>query len=110
MGSNSDAPPESDNATALIKISDVVAMAKIYGGLVYLGSIRNSPAERARLRRGDIVLSVNGIPTPDLLSFLNARQTREGGATVRYVRDGVEREVELVWDTKGLPSRPPDAE
>jgi len=90
-------PPES--ATAFMKSSDFMAIAKIYGGLPYLGSISGSPADRARLRRGDVVLAVNGIPTPDLISFLDARGQREGGATVRYVRDGVEHEVELTWET-----------
>jgi S1-C subfamily serine protease len=109
MASRDDEPPDADSAFAFRKLSDVFAMAKIYGGLAYLGSISGSPAERARLRRGDIVLAVNGVPTPDLLSFLQARKQREGGATVRYVRDGVEREVELVWEGLPVPSVPPEA-
>lgn len=88
----------SDPRGAFLKNSDFFAIAKIYGGLAYLGSIRGSPADRAHLRRGDVVLAVNGHPTPDLLSFLHARSKREGGATVRFVRDGIEQEVELVWD------------
>jgi S1-C subfamily serine protease len=59
-----------------------------------------SPAERAQLQRGDVVVSVNGIPTPDIVAFIHARSTREGAATVRYIRGGVELEVELVWGTK----------
>jgi S1-C subfamily serine protease len=89
--------------TAPQKLRDLFEIARIYGGLAYLGSMRGSPAERARLRHGDVVLAVNGIPTPDLLAFLHARNQRKGGATVRYVRDGVESEVELVWD--GAPPR-----
>ncbi len=100
MTRDDDPPSEPpDHRGALLKNSDFFAIAKIYGGLAYLGSIAGSPAERARLRRGDVVLAVNGHPTPDLMSFLQARSKREGGATVRFVRDGVEQEVELVWDT-----------
>jgi S1-C subfamily serine protease len=100
MTRDDDPPSEPpDHRGALLKNSDFFAIAKIYGGLAYLGSIAGSPAERARLRRGDVVLAVNGHPTPDLMSFLHARSKREGGATVRFVRDGVEQEVELVWDT-----------
>jgi S1-C subfamily serine protease len=90
-------PPSS--ATAFLKSGDFLAIAKIYGGLAYLGSLAGSPADRAHLRRGDVVLAVNGIPTPDLEAFLLARGQREGGATVRYVRDGVEKEVELEWES-----------
>jgi S1-C subfamily serine protease len=99
-------PPGS--AASLLKLADVFAIAKIYGGLAYLGSIQGSPADRARLRRGDVVLAVNGMPTPDLMSFLQARQLRDGGCTVRYLRDGVETEVELTWQPLRTPSHPPD--
>ncbi|HEV8549127.1 MAG TPA: PDZ domain-containing protein [Polyangiaceae bacterium] len=105
---NSDDPlPKTDGAgsTGFLKLTDFFEVAKIYGGLAYLGSIQGSPADRARLRRGDVVLAVNGVPTPDLASFLQARSLRQGGAKVRYVRDGVEKEVDLVWD--GAPSMPP---
>lgn len=104
-----DAPPPegSEQSAAFLKLTDFFEIARIYGGLAYLGSIRGSPAEKARLKRGDVVLAVNGIPTPDLRSFLQARAQRDDGATVRFVRDGVEREVELVWETQPLPSRPP---
>ena len=78
-------------------MTNVAAMARIYGGMPYLGSLPGSPAERAGLRWGDIVVAVNGLPTPDGDAFVEARQTRDGGASVRFVRDGVEREVELVW-------------
>ena len=107
--SKSDAPPpeEGEQNAAFLKITDFFEIARIYGGLAYLGSIRGSPAEKARLKRGDVVLAVNGLPTPDLMSFLQARALREDGATVRFVRDGVEREVELVWEPTALPSRPP---
>lgn len=107
--SKDDAPPPADaeQSAAFLKITDFFEIARIYGGLAYLGSIRGSPAEKARLKRGDVVLAVNGVPTPDLMSFLQARALREGGATVRFVRDGVEREVELVWESPPIPSRPP---
>jgi S1-C subfamily serine protease len=108
---NSDAPPPDPegSAGAFLKVRDFFEIAKIYGGLAYLGSIPGSPAEKARLRRGDVVLAVNGMPTPDLAAFLEARGLREGGATVRFVRDGVESEVELVWEKAQPPSRSPTA-
>lgn len=77
--------------------ANVAAMAKIYGGLPFIASLPGSAAEKAGLRWGDIVLSVNGVPTPDCDSFLRARAERASGATVRFVRDGKEQEVELEW-------------
>ena len=103
-----DSTPKTDGSAALLKLTDFFEVAKIYGGLAYLGSIQGSPAERARLRHGDVVLAVNGMPTPDLTSYLQARQLRQGGATVRYVRDGVEKEVELVWDGSATLPPPPN--
>jgi S1-C subfamily serine protease len=82
---------------AFTTLSNVSTMAKIYGGMPFLGSLPDSPAERAGLRWGDIVLAVNGLPTPDCDAFVKARMAREHGATVRFVRDGVESEVELLW-------------
>lgn len=82
-----------------MKNSDFYQVAEIYGGLAFLGSLPGSPAEAAQLQRGDVVISVNGIPTPDLTSFLRARQAREGAATVVYIRDGVENQADLVWST-----------
>jgi S1-C subfamily serine protease len=85
-----------------MKSSDFYEIAKIYGGLAFLGGLPGSPAA-AELRRGDVVVAVNGKATPDLASFIEARSLREGSATVRYIRDGEEREVELVWEKRGAP-------
>src|SRR5690348_6296792 len=82
---------------AFMKAADFQTIAKIYGGLPFLGAIPGSPAERV-LRRGDVVISVNGMPTPDFDAFIQARELRTGSATVCYIRDGVEREAELVWE------------
>jgi C-terminal processing protease CtpA/Prc len=102
---SSDQPPSGPpNLAGLIKIGDFFQIAKIYGGLAYLGSMPGSPAERARLQRGDVVVSVNGIPTPDIVAFIHARSQRDGGATVRYIRGGVENEVELVWPLRPSPA------
>jgi S1-C subfamily serine protease len=88
-------------SSAFLKTSDFYEIAKIYGGLPFLGALPGSPAA-TELRRGDVVMSVNGIPTPDLAAFIEARKLREGRLTVRYIRDGVERQAELVWDSEAF--------
>jgi S1-C subfamily serine protease len=82
---------------AFTSASVIAKMAKIYGGIPLLTAIPDSPAARAGLRWGDIVVAVNGQPTPDADAFFKAREIREGGAVVRFVREGKEREVEIVW-------------
>ncbi|MET0594502.1 MAG: PDZ domain-containing protein, partial [Polyangiaceae bacterium] len=67
-------------SAAFMKAADFSTIAKIYGGLPFLGAIPGSPAER-ELRRGDVVISVNGMPTPDFDAFIQARALRTGSAT-----------------------------
>ncbi len=81
----------------LMRTPDAVKIASIYGGLAFLSSVPGSPAERAGMKPGDVVIAVNGVPTPDVAAFVDARARRKDGATVRFLRDGAEREVELVW-------------
>jgi S1-C subfamily serine protease len=82
---------------AFTPMNKVAEMAKIWGGMPFIGSLPGSPAEKAGLVWGDIVLAVNGMATPDPDSFVEARKLREGGARVRFVRNGIEREVDLTW-------------
>ena len=87
----------SELGAALTSAANIAEMAKIYQGMPYVSSLPGSPAEKAGLRWGDIVLSVNGVPTPDASAFIAARTKRDNGATIRFVRHGVENEVELSW-------------
>jgi S1-C subfamily serine protease len=96
MAHDTDSPPSP--SSALTSASVIAKMAKIYGGMPLLSTLPDSPAARAGLRWGDVVVAVNGLPTPDAGAFVKARESRQGAALVRFVRDGKEREVELNWD------------
>jgi S1-C subfamily serine protease len=52
-----------------------------------------------------VIISVNGLPTPDMDAFVAARGTRDDRAVVRFVRDGVEQEVTLTFEATPAPPR-----
>ncbi len=82
-------------------------IAKVLGGIPVLGCIEGSPSDRAGIRYGDVVLSVNGVKTSDMDLYLKARELRSDGAEVVVFRDGVEVVIELVFEhPSSLPTRP----
>src|SRR5262249_5381485 len=64
------------------------ALAAALGGLPVLGCRPNSPAARAGVRYGDIVLSVNGVPTQPWELFVEARGRDKQLMVVEIFRDG----------------------
>ena len=69
--------------------ADVLAkLAGRLGGLPVLGCRPNSPAALAGIRYGDILLSVNGQPTPDWASYIEARGQSAGVMVVEVFRGG----------------------
>jgi predicted metalloprotease with PDZ domain len=65
------------------------------GGLPIWGCLNGSPADRAGIRYGDILLSVTGVPTPSWSEFFQARRRSTGQISVRVFRQGVEFEVSM---------------
>jgi S1-C subfamily serine protease len=60
-----------------------------------LGCLPGSPAERAGVRYGDVLLSVDGRATPSWETFLEIREQTGASQRLRFFRDGAEYEVEL---------------
>lgn len=63
-------------------------LASVLGGLPVLGCRPGSPAQQAGVRYGDIVMSVNGIRTPDWQAFMTARNACKTNMLVEVFRDG----------------------
>lgn len=74
---------------------ELARLAAALGGLPVLACRPGSPAEQAGVRYGDIVLSVNGVKTPDWASFVEARAKDTERMRFELVRDGVRLEIEI---------------
>lgn len=59
-------------------------------GVPVWGCLPGSTAAEAGVRYGDIVLAVNGIPTPSIVEYLEGRKLRSDGFELRIFRDGAE--------------------
>lgn len=75
---------------------DLEKLAAALGGLAILGCLPDSPAAAAGLRYGDVLLSVNSVPTPNWVAYVKVMNERKKGSmVVRVFRDGVEAEYAL---------------
>ncbi|HKO46183.1 MAG TPA: hypothetical protein VJV79_00580 [Polyangiaceae bacterium] len=59
-------------------------------GIPVWGCLPGSTAAEAGVRYGDIVLGVNGMPTPGIGEYLSARALRSDGIELRLFRAGEE--------------------
>ncbi len=85
-------------------------IAKVLEGIPVLGCLEGSPSERAGIRYGDVVLSVNGVKTSDMDLYLKARELRSDGAEIVVFRNGVEVVIELIFESpSSVPTRPTGA-
>ena len=85
----------------MVPPSELSRLATALGGVPITGCLRNSPADRAGIRYGDIMLSINGEPTASWTDFFQARKRAKGRMTVRVFRQG--REFDVALD---MPSQP----
>ena len=89
----------------MLKWEDITRMAARLNGTPVLGCRPGSPAERAGVRYGDILMAVNGIPTPDWASYIEARAADSTAMRIELFRAG---ETLMVAFALATPTEPVD--
>lgn len=82
----------------MIPKKTVFELAKALEGVPILGTLSGTPAARAGIRYGDILLSVNGRRTRTLGDYVEAKALRDDGMSVVVFRTGSEKLEELSYD------------
>ncbi len=82
----------------MLSSEQLTKLATALGGLPVLGCRPGSPAARAGVRYGDVLLAVNGIKTPDWAAYVEARQARRGDMKIEIFRGGEELTVEMALE------------
>ncbi|MBS2014576.1 MAG: hypothetical protein JST00_16940 [Deltaproteobacteria bacterium] len=89
----------------MIAKASLFALAKALEGIPVLGTLGGTPAARAGIRYGDVLLSVNGMRTRTVLDYIEAKALRSDGMAVVVFRSGTEQVEELSYDE---PAQRPD--
>jgi S1-C subfamily serine protease len=82
-------------SAALLRRSALAELARALNGLPVLGCLPDGPAERAGLRYGDVLLTVDGRTAHSWSTYLAAPMRTERAVHVRLFREGREVEVSL---------------
>jgi S1-C subfamily serine protease len=82
----------------MIPRKSLFALAKALEGLPVLGALEGTPAARAGVRYGDVLLSVNGVRTRTVSDYVEAKNLRTDGMACVVFRSGEERITELAYD------------
>lgn len=83
----------------MIPKKSLFALAKALEGLPILGALEGTPASRAGVRYGDVLLSVNGMRTRSVADYVAAKDVRSDGMAIIVFRSGTERVEELAYDS-----------
>lgn len=90
----------------MIAKTSLFALAKALEGIPVLGTLSGTPAARAGIRYGDILLSVNGMRTRNVQDYVEAKALRTDGMSITIFRTGTEKIEELTYDEDAAPVDP----
>lgn len=83
------------NIETMIPPRSLERLAEIYGGILVLGSLPDTPAAHQGLRYGDILTKVNGVRTFKVTDFFRARALDREAMALEFIRDGEYRTLTL---------------
>src|SRR5262249_17375994 len=83
----------------MIPRKSLFALAKALEGLPVLGALEGTPAARAGVRYGDVLISVNGMRTRTITDYVAAKNLRTDGMAIVVFRAGGERASDLPYDS-----------
>lgn len=69
-------------------LAQIERLAQVLGGIPVWAVARGSSAQHAGVRFGDIILSVNGVPTPTFKAFLRAGRAHLASLEFKVFRSG----------------------
>jgi C-terminal processing protease CtpA/Prc len=81
---------------------DLQKMARMLGGIPVWSTLEGSVAHEAGLRSGDVILSVNGRPTPTIGDYFSAKAVNRKEMVLTYFRGGATQTITVAfsgWDT-----------
>jgi len=90
----------------MLKWEEVQRIAARLNGIPVLGCRPGSPAARAGIQYGDVLIAVNSMPTPDWSSYIEARALARGQMRVELFRAGENLVFELALPTSAEPIDP----
>jgi S1-C subfamily serine protease len=91
----------------MLKWEDVTRMAARLKGVPVLGCRPGGPAALAGVQYGDILMAVNGVPTPDWDAYIAARAQDRSKMRVELFRAGEMLELEFALPSPAEPVDPP---
>lgn len=90
----------------MIARKSLFELARALEGIPVLGALEGTPAARAGVRYGDVLLSVNGMRTRSIEDYVEAKGLRADGMEIVVFRSGEERVTALAYDTAAPPPDP----
>ena len=81
---------ESETTPGMMSHDHLDMLADALGGVPCWGVLAGSPSAEAGLRYGDIVLEINGMPTPDHDAYFAARKLDKEKCTFKIWRNSEE--------------------
>lgn len=87
----------------MIPRKSLFELARALEGLPVLGALEGTPAARAGVRYGDVLISVNGHRTRTVADYVEAKNLRADGMEIVVFRGGGEQNADLVYDHPAAP-------